>query len=72
MPAKPNQRASAGVPPALEEEASVGIQCTGRAINAAMKDDACNLRLGGFCTQQTFMPIHAHSYILMIDRELCS
>ena len=72
MRAKPNQGASAGVPPALEEEASVGIQCTGRAINAAMKDDACNLRLGGFCTQQTFMPIYAHSYILMIDRELCS
>ena len=72
MQAKPNQGASAGAPPALEEEASVGIQCTGRAINAAMKDDACNLRLGGFCTQQMFLPIHAHSDILMIDHELCS
>ena len=72
MWAMPNQRGSASVPPALDEEAGVGIQCTGRAINAAMKDDGCNLRLGGFCTQQTFMPIYAHSYILMIDRELCS
>ena len=40
---------------AAVEKTSVGIQCTGRAINAAMKDDACNLRLGGFCTQQTFL-----------------
>ena len=39
-------------PPAT---ATIATQCSGRSINAAMKDDPSNLRLGGFCTSATFL-----------------
>ena len=39
-------------PPAT---ATIATQCSGRSINAAMKDDPSNLGLGGFCTIATFL-----------------
>ena len=39
-------------PPAT---ATIATLCSGRSINAAMKDDPSNLRLGGFCTSATFL-----------------
>ena len=39
----------------LPATATIATQCSGRSINAAMKDDPSNLRLGGFCTGATFL-----------------
>ena len=39
----------------LPATTTIATQCSGRSINAAMKHDLSNLRLGGFCKSATFL-----------------